>query len=199
MPGIWFTGDTHFGHAKVAGIRGFVDTTTHDNSISNKWTRQVGNDDVVYVLGDISSGSTTGELHALTILANLPGRKRLITGNHDSVAGIHRRLSPRLTQFRAVFESINDYGRVRVANGVDVLLSHYPYADSGDGPDRGPMRYSTYRLPNEGARLIHAHTHHTHPTNGSHTGLELCVSWDAWRRLVNLGDITKWLDTTKEQ
>lgn len=193
MPGTWFIGDTHFGHTKVAGIRGFTDTITHDNSIINKWTRQVGNADVVYVLGDISSGSSTGELHALAILANLPGRKRLITGNHDSVAGIHRRPSPHNATFRDVFETINDYGRVRVANGIDVLLSHYPYASQGDGPGRGEARYGQYRLPDNGGHLIHAHTHNTHPTNGSTTGREMCVSWDAWRRMVNLGDIAKWL------
>lgn len=33
------------------------------------------------------------------------------------------------------------------------------------------------------------------PTSGSWTRRELCVSWDAWRRLVNLGDVQKWINS----
>lgn len=192
MPGVWFVGDTHFGHEKVSEIRGFNTTSDHDQSIINKWTRQVKSDDLVYVLGDISGGSRTGEAHALDTLNFLPGRKILISGNHDSVSSIHRKQSPHLSAFRRVFEDIKDFGRVRI-EGHEILLSHYPYASSGDGPNRGPIRYEQYRLPDLGGPLIHAHTHHSHPTSGSATGREVCVSWDAWGRMVNLGDIASWV------
>lgn len=195
MPGTWFIGDTHFGHQKVSEIRGHRSTDAHDDAIRNKWVRQVHPEDVVYVLGDISSGRTDGEARALRILAGLPGHKRLIAGNHDSIAGIHRRPSPHVAEFRAVFEDIHDFSRIRV-EGRDVLLSHYPYASQGDGPGRFGSRYGQYRLPDQGAHLIHAHTHASHPTEGSYVGRELCVSWDAWRRLVNIGDIAKWLKGT---
>lgn len=192
MPGTWFIGDTHFGHAKVSEIRGFSTTEDHDNAIRRKWLRQVAPDDLVYVLGDLSSGSSQAEVRAVEFIGDLPGRKRLICGNHDSVSGIHRRPSPNARYFRNVFESINDYGRIRI-DGTDILLSHYPYASQGDGPGRGEARYVQYRLPDLGAPLIHAHTHNTHPTSGSLSGRELCVSWDAWRRLVNIGDIARWV------
>jgi calcineurin-like phosphoesterase family protein len=194
MPAIWFIGDTHFGHAKVSEIRGFADIDFHDLAIQRAWNRQVKADDLVYILGDISGGSRTGEAHALEILANLPGRKVLISGNHDSVSSIHRKPSPHLEQFRNVFERIQDFARIRI-EGRDVLLSHYPYASSGDGPGRYGSRYEQYRLPDYGGLLVHAHTHHTDAFEGSYTGREMCVSWDAWRRLVNLGDIAQWVKT----
>ena len=193
MPATWFIGDLHFGHEKVAELRGFDTTDAHDAAIRRAWDRQVSPGDVVWVLGDLSSGGAAGETHALEILAALPGRKRLIAGNHDSVAGIHRSPSPRTRLFRDVFETINDHGRIRI-NREQVYLSHYPYASQGDGPGRHGSRYNEYRLSDLGARLIHAHTHHTHPTAGSYVGRELCVSWDAWRRLVNLGDVQKWIE-----
>ena len=196
MPATWFIGDLHFGHEKVAALRGFDTTDEHDTAIRRQWDRQVKPGDVVWVLGDLSSGGAAGEVHALDILSALPGRKRLIAGNHDSVAGIHRSPSPRTRLFREVFETINDYGRIRI-DGQSVFLSHYPYESQGDGPDRSPARYLEYRLPDYGHRLIHAHTHHTHPRSGSWTGRELCVSWDAWRRLVNLGDVQKWIDDAR--
>lgn len=194
MSAIWFIGDLHLNHEKVSLIRGFDNPSDHNISIIKKWHKQVKVDDIVYVMGDLSGGSSTGEMKALNTLFYLPGRKRLIAGNHDSISGIHRTQSPHSQLFRDVFESIQDFGRVKL-NGEQVLLSHYPYISSGDGPGRGHARYEQFRLPDLGARLIHAHTHHTHPTEGSTTGRELCVSWDAWGRLVNLGDVAKWMET----
>ena len=192
MPGTWFVGDTHFGHLKVAQIRGFESAAEHDDVIFSKWTRQVRDGDTVFVLGDISSGSSGGEDHALSILENLPGHKHLICGNHDSISSIHRNGYKKQAYWFRVFDSIRDYGRIRI-EGADILLSHYPYASSGDGPGRGEPRYMQFRLPDLGGYLIHAHTHHAHPTSGSSTGREYCVSWDAHRRLVNLGDIAAWI------
>lgn len=192
MSATWFVGDLHLGHERVAGIRGFSVPELHDETIKSMWAAQVRHDDLVYVLGDLSSGAPATEVRALMILLMLPGRKRLIAGNHDSVAGIHRRPSPHTDLFREVFEEIHDHGRIRV-EGQQILLSHYPYASQGDGPGRGDARYLQYRLPDFGGRLIHAHTHHIHPTSGSTTGRELCVSWDAWRRLVGAADIHRWV------
>lgn len=195
MPATWFIGDPHFGHQKVAEIRGFAETESHDEAIIRKWLRQVGDEDVVYLMGDLSAGSPVAERRSLSILSELPGRKRLIAGNHDSISGVHRKASPHVEMFREVFEQIHDYGRIRVEQ-KHVYLSHFPYESQGDGPGRGDRsaRYLEYRLPDLGAHLIHAHTHHFHPTSGSTTGRELCVSWDAWHRLVNLGDIQKWIE-----
>lgn len=196
MSRTWFVGDLHLDHEKVARLRGFPAPLEHDVEVWTTWRRQVAADDLVYVLGDISAGGSASERYALSFLRQMPGRKRLIAGNHDSIAGIHRRPSPNTEEFRSTFEQIHDHGRIRL-EGRQILLSHYPYASQGDGPGRGEARHLQYRLPDLGALLIHAHTHHDHPTSGSTTGRELCVSWDAWRRLVGIADIAEWLTTTK--
>lgn len=197
MSSIWMIGDVHLYHAKVTKIRGFSTLEDHNKAIMDAWFKVVRPDDQVYVMGDISSGKNDDERRALSLLYYLPGRKRLITGNHDSVAGIHRAESPNISMFRDVFKSINDYGRIKMERH-QVLLSHYPYLASGDGPTRGPARYEEFRLADRGSYLIHAHTHHTDPFDGSATGREMCVSWDAWGRMVGVSDISKWLKS-KEQ
>lgn len=197
MPATFFIGDLHFRHETVSLIRGFADTDIHDSSIIKKWVKQVKDDDLVYVMGDISSGRVEHERDALHTLNYLPGRKRLIAGNHDGISGIHKKVSPNRELFYLVFEKISDFGYINM-NGKSIMLSHYPYLASGDGPGRGHARYKQYRLPDMGLYLIHAHTHHTHPTDGSATGRELCVSWDAWKRLVDIGDVAQWIKQTEE-
>lgn len=188
MPATFFIGDLHFGHEKVSRIRGFGNTQLHDNAIMRKWTKQVKDDDIVYILGDISSGRRDEEEEALQLLAYLPGRKRLISGNHDSVSGVHKIPSPHRKMFAQVFEKMSDFGHFSM-DGRQILLSHYPYWASGDGPERFPARFEEFRLPDTGKILIHAHTHYSNPLTGSATGREICVSWDAWRRMVDQGDI----------
>lgn len=194
MPATFFIGDPHFGHKLVSDIRGFSTTDAHDDFIIRKWRKQVKDDDLVYVMGDISGGGQESQLRALMILSSLPGRKRWILGNHDTPSGIHKQavsLEIRLLIART-FEKVNDYSHISW-EGRQILLSHYPYWASQDGPSRGHGRYEQWRLPDLGKVLIHAHTHHTHPTNGSATGREICVSWDAWNRMVDMGDIHKLL------
>ncbi len=191
MSATWFVADTHFGHAKVAELRGFRSPEEHDEAITKRWNRQVRPDDLVWVLGDISGGSRTSEAHALGIIKTLPGIKHLIAGNHDSASSIHREAYKRLPLYRDIFETVQQFARIRV-EGQNVLLSHYPYGWLGDGTEREGSRYTQYRLPDEGLRLIHGHTHQSEPF----TDRQMCVSWESWRRLVSLGDVAKWIKDT---
>ena len=66
--------------------------------------------------------------------------------------------------------------------------------------DRGEPRYPQWRLPNEGARLLHGHTHGAEratvdaediytlasaaPVRRIYTSREIHVGWDAWARPV---------------
>ena len=190
MPATWLIGDPHFFHEKTAEIRGFDSVEAQNNAIIRPWLKQVQADDKVLVMGDCSGGNRQQERQALELIMSLPGEKELYSGNHDSMSGIHKTPSPNRGLFYETFNKISDFGRIR-HNGRDLLLSHYPYWVSQDGPGRGVGRYEQFRLPDLGNILIHAHTHHTHPTNGSKTGREICVSWDAWRRMVNMGDIAQ--------
>lgn len=194
MSTIWFTADLHFGHRKVAEIRGFEDDEfnparaeeVHDEAVFQSWARVVRPKDTVYVLGDISGGSRWAEDYALGFLSILPGEKHLIAGNHDSVASVHRNGYKHVDAFRGVFTSVRDFARIRVQR-QDILLSHYPYAYEGDGKDReSKTRYEQFRLPFLGAPLIHGHTHSTVAETDE---LQYCVSWDAHRGMVPLSKI----------
>lgn len=155
-----FWSDLHLGHAFVAGLRGFEDTnpdTTaiefHDEHIRKVWEKHVKEKDHIWLLGDISGGRN--EEYALDFIAGLPGTKHLISGNHDSVSSIHRNSWKKHKRFLEVFESVQDFARMKV-HGVDFLLSHYPY--EGDHAGRGD-RYKEYRLQDVGIPLVHGHVH----------------------------------------
>ncbi len=190
MPATFFIGDPHLFHEKVSLIRGFSTVEDHNAFIVRKWLRQVSTRDHVIVMGDCSGGKPDEERKALELIKTLPGHKRLILGNHDSESGVHNVISPNRDLFHEAFEKVSDFGRIQY-NKRRILLSHYPYSESQDGPGRGMGRYHQFRLPNLGHILIHAHTHWTHPTTGSATGREICVSWDAWKRIVDMGDIAQ--------
>ena len=56
----------------------------HDEKVKNSWKKQVGEDDIVMIAGDISWGLRLEEAVAdLTWISQLPGMKVLIKGNHD--------------------------------------------------------------------------------------------------------------------
>ncbi|PSL04100.1 calcineurin-like phosphoesterase family protein [Haloactinopolyspora alba] len=152
-----FTSDLHLGHEKVAGLRGFECAVEHDKEIGERWASVVGERDIVWVLGDFSCGA---EDYALDLLHGLPGRKRLIVGNHDAAHPMHRRAAQALARYGNVFEYVAMAGRVKLA-GRDVLLSHFPWSGerAGDGRER---QFRHWRIPfDEGGVLLHGHTHRT--------------------------------------
>lgn len=189
----YFVADLHLGHEKVSKIRGFTNIIDHDLVVLGQLNRLKSNDEL-FVLGDISGGKRDDENRALALLKDLDGNPRihLIAGNHDSVSSIHRNGYTRNKAFREVFESVRDFARIRMA-GRQVLLSHYPYASSGDGPGReGTGRYLEYRLPDTGGLLIHGHTHQTTPHYNNPR--EICVSWDVRRGLTSEADLNTWIE-----
>lgn len=66
--------DLHFGHLKVAQLRGFQTTEQHDSALVAAWNSVVTKRDVVYVLGDV---------FRLERMQELAGMKKLAMGNHD--------------------------------------------------------------------------------------------------------------------
>lgn len=212
----YWIADLHLGHEKVAKIRGFDSVAEHDSVIVKQLSGLVTGDQV-WVLGDISSGKPEDEDYALATLGNIHLHIgvdfHLIAGNHDSVSSIHRNGYKKQHEWFEAFESIQQFGRIKL-NGHHVLMSHYPYARSGDGPGRGEGRYNEFRLPDVGAPLIHGHTHHTEPhmtrtsiksTEVTPAGLmadvetvedtqQFCVSWDVKRGLVTEHDLNQWLE-----
>lgn len=166
---VLFTSDQHFGHRLVAGHRGFgEDVAKHDLTLCDNWRSVVRKDDDVWVLGDLCVSSPT---RALEILSELPGRKHLIAGNHDACHPMHRNSHKMLRRYLEVFESVQAFARRKI-DGQEVLLSHFPY-----DKDRHEVRYTQYRLRDEGRWLLHGHTHQA---DQRREGREIHVGVDAW-------------------
>ena len=83
---IWFTSDTHFGHARILeyckDTRPFDSVSAMDEALIATWNKQVRPDDTVYHLGDFAFKDAE---HTLRLLKRLHGRIHLIYGNHDKV------------------------------------------------------------------------------------------------------------------
>lgn len=210
-----YIADLHLGHEKVAELRGFSSVEEHDEAVMRPLLK-LEPDDRVWILGDISSGKNAEtEERALEMLRECVAEKNLVAGNHDSVSSIHRLGFSRQAHWMETFNSVQQFARIRMDKS-DVMLSHYPYARSEDGPGRGEARYLEYRLQDQGLPLIHGHTHHTEPHMVLYTrtvqnpytlGMrqfpvmdlqQFCVSWDAHRRLVTEHDIYEWIKVFKE-
>jgi calcineurin-like phosphoesterase family protein len=205
MTNVFYTSDLHIGHELVAIHRGFSylgpvrtkpgeehydalvqrgDTEAHDAHLAGVWDASVDHDDIVWVLGDIS---INGGQHALDWIAERPGTKHLIAGNHDPVGPWDRRAPKKMKHWMNYFESIQPMARRRL-EGINFMLSHFPYWPHdrhGEEP-----RYEQYRVPNLGLPLLHGHTHD--PVQKQFPN-SLHVGWDAWGQLVPQEYVQDWL------
>lgn len=171
---MWFTSDHHFGHRKVSEIRGFATPAHHNLEIVKRHNDLVKPDDVVYMLGDLSAGSSSATYDALGWVNRMNGRKRLIAGNHDPIHPMHRASHgwyPAYMAASQAFESVAPFGRASVL-GIKVLLSHFPYHVDRDEP-----RYTQWRLRDEGEWLLHGHLHTDRKIT---SGTEIHVGLDSW-------------------
>jgi calcineurin-like phosphoesterase family protein len=80
---VWFTADTHFGHAGARSLyhRPFPTIAAMDTAMAERWNQTVGPDDEVWHLGDFALRTSAAAAGAL--LRSLNGRKHLVTGNND--------------------------------------------------------------------------------------------------------------------
>lgn len=79
MSDTFVIGDLHFGHTKVALLRGFANVNEHTEGLIERWNARVRKCDTVYVLGDVVFGAAH-----LMALDRLAGNKKLVMGNHDN-------------------------------------------------------------------------------------------------------------------
>ena len=79
---IWFTSDTHFGHANIIKYsdRPFADIQEMDETLIANWNERVKPDDTVWHLGDVSFHNSA---RTRAIIDRLNGTKCLVLGNHD--------------------------------------------------------------------------------------------------------------------
>jgi len=180
---IWFTSDTHFGHARIIELsnRPYRDVDEMNAKIANNWNKTVSPDDTVYHLGDVALGPLG---QSLSVVKRLNGYKVLVVGNHDRIflgnkpAYVQRFLP----LYENVFDDIMEYGteRIFLRAGLEsegVLVSHFPY----DGDHSDEDRFKEHRPVDAGETLLHGHTHSPTRVSRSRMGtLQLHVGVDAW-------------------
>jgi len=118
---VWFTADTHFGHANILKYesRPFKDVSAMDAALIEAWNKVVEPGDIVYHLGDLAflgSKEATAQL-----LKTLKGQIFLLRGNHDRDIEKHK----------ARFVWIKDLAEIKIPDpdGKDgiqrIVLCHY--------------------------------------------------------------------------
>ena len=118
---VFFTSDTHFFHSNIlkfqaeTGTRLGSTVEEMNQIIVDRWNEQVGKNDQVYILGDVSFGNVE---KTDTLLKQLSGQKHLIYGNHDQMIKSNKKL-------QAHFVSVQDYKIARIG-GKRVVLFHFP-------------------------------------------------------------------------
>lgn len=122
---IYISSDFHFSHTNICGpalsswdkgYRNFDSLESMNDTIINNLNEKVGDDDVLYFLGDFAFGDKT----AIPSLRNRINCKtiHLIYGNHDEMI----RKTP---EYQALFTSVGDYLEVRYKKTLFCMM-HYP-------------------------------------------------------------------------
>ena len=113
---IFFTSDTHFGHTNIIKYckRPFNSLEEHDETLIKNWNNKVGENDIIFHLGDFAFGS---EKQWMNYLEQLNGKKYLIIGNHD-----WRRI---VNQHKWRFEMMTQQINMKIGSR-HVILNHYP-------------------------------------------------------------------------
>ena len=130
---MYFTADTHFGHGGALGLyrRPFASVAAMDAAMVANWQGVVGPADEVWHLGDFAVGR---RVDAAGLLAALPGRKHLVTGNND----------PQSVAALPGWASVQPYAEI-AEGGTALVLCHYALR--------------TWRDMARGAWNLHGHSH----------------------------------------
>lgn len=111
---LWFTSDTHFGHANIIkhSERPFTNVDEMDEALIAAWNECVGPKDEVWHLGDFCHWRLKPGKYA----SRLNGRIHLVLGNHDADA---KEMAPH-------FSTVQEVKYLR-HEGERFWLSHYPH------------------------------------------------------------------------
>jgi calcineurin-like phosphoesterase family protein len=138
MQNIWFTSDTHFGHANLVrhNRRQFNNIEETDSAIINNWNTKVKHNDLVYHLGDFAWYTPEKYFN------QLHGQIILIKGNHDGKKTV-----------KLPFARIESYLELKDPVFNKIVLCHYPLLSWNK------HYYGTIHL--------HGHCHGSLPTDNS--------------------------------
>lgn len=126
----WFTSDQHFSHANILAFcnRPWVDIKQMNEAIINNWNEVIGEDDVVFMLGDFSWNKDPMEIKR--IFDRLRGGHIFVLfGNHDTMGQFSKVKSKRvnfISDTAMIF--ISGIDERKPSKEYEVMLSHFPLA-----------------------------------------------------------------------
>jgi len=161
---IFFTSDTHFGHKKMAELRGFSQVSNMDEKIIETWNKIIPRTSTVYHLGDFALGDPG---YISKIRSRLHGKIHLILGNHDYKNKIHK--------LSLLFTSLSDLKCVKYNHNL-FTLCHYP------------MRQ--WPSSHRGSFHLYGHSHGIMPPYGK----SFDVGWDRWSRPLPVDEVLQILE-----
>lgn len=144
---IFFTSDLHLAHRNIITFcnRPWHSTEEMDAGLIKNWNTLVGDDDIVFDLGDFAFASSG---RWKSYLASLRGHHHLIRGNHD----ISRDPGPYIL---SLFDSVSDQLLLNI-DGRQVYLNHYPF-----------LCYAgTYKNPKDAVWQLFGHVHSSPTATG---------------------------------
>lgn len=163
---IWFASDFHFCHANVIKYdnRPFDNEKEMNEAIIENWNSKVGEDDIVFYLGDLSFDRDG--IRTQAILKRLKGKIHFILGNHDD---------ERVIRKFGRFETVSDYINLSVKDldnpkkRQDIMMMHYAIL--------------SWDKAHHGAWHLHGHSHQsltkTNPEYYNRKVLDMgCNGWN---------------------
>ena len=173
----FYTADLHLGHTNIIRHcdRPFDTVEAMDRAIIDNWNRVVGDEDEVWVLGDVCL-----DKRKLVLVKELRGRKRLVAGNHDLCHRMHSKwIKYEGLYLDAGFDYVYSHGVYRHHYLTDAMsmryavdLAHLPY--QGDSHDED--RFTEWRPRDLGRVLLCGHVHEAWKTAGH----QINVGVDVW-------------------
>ena len=114
---VFFTSDTHFYHSNIIGFcnRPFKSVEEMNETLIKNWNSVVGEDDIVFHLGDFCLG---GSVEWTDVLDKLNGKIYLIVGNHD-IKNLRQ-------GYRNRFEHISMQMHIEIGK-QKIYLNHFPF------------------------------------------------------------------------
>lgn len=181
---IWFTSDLHFGHNNIIRYcnRPWKSVEEMDEGLIKNWNSVVGENDIVFNLGDFAFAPNW---RWKEILSELRGHHYLILGNHDQ----SRFLGDKIMN---LFEMVEQQMILKIDNRY-VYLNHYPflcYSGSWRGPENavyalhGHVHSGPDSTNRDCSRLVHLfpYQYDVGVDNNNYTP----VSWDKIQDIIKL-------------
>lgn len=140
-----YTADLHFGHENIIDLcdRPYPSLKEMEEEILDAWCRCLGQDDVLFILGDLG-GPRTQTDHVRSLIKRCPAPVRWIMGNHDREAW-PAALDEYAEHCGDRVEIRTDRADPRDDHPVFLVLDHYPMA--------------SWNRAYHGAVHLHGHVH----------------------------------------